>query len=355
MSLRLPPFLSFCAPVAACLGVCLTLAAPAAADGAPQATARAPEQTATEAACTCRNARLDVVVLGSGGPELSDQRASTGYLVREDGKARFIIDFGAGASLNFERAGGRIEDLHALLFTHFHVDHSNDLPALVKAAFFTNRRADLPLYGPTGSATIPTTPLFVERQFGDKGVYPYLSDFLTGEAGFALKPVAVDASHAQPKLFSTQVAGFTLKAIAVEHGPMPSLGWRVEKDGCAVVVSGDTSNAGKTLDVLAQGADVFIAHNAVPEHSHDEVALHLHMTPGEIGRIAQHTGSRSLVLSHFMRRTDGAHAETAAAIRQHYRGPLAFAQDCEVYSLQSGQRIDSCAGPRRAQRQGQKD
>ncbi|KPN71205.1 arylsulfatase [Neisseria sp. 83E34] len=293
-------------------------------------------------AAQCNYTDLDVVVLGSGGPELSDKRASTGYLVRENGKARFIIDFGAGASLNFERVGGSIKDLEALLFTHFHVDHSNDLPALVKASFFSERERDLPIYGPTGNHTIPTTPEFIERHFGEQGVYPYLSDFLTGDAAFSLKPIAVNADKAQPQLFETQIGGFTLKAIPVEHGLLPSLGWRIEKNGCSVTVSGDTSNTGKTLDILAENTDIFIAHNAVPESSKDSIALKLHMPPSEIGRIARKTKSRSLVLSHFMHRTENAKPSTTSAIRQSYKGPLSFAEDCDIYSLKSGMKTGSC-------------
>lgn len=290
----------------------------------------------------CRNAGLDVVILGSGGPELGDKRASTGYLLREDGKARFLIDFGAGASLNFERVGGHIEDLHALLFTHFHVDHVNDLPAMIKASFFSDRERDLPLYGPTGNDVIPTTPLFVERQFGDNGVYPYLSGFLDGNAAYRLLPVAVNADHAQPQRFSTDIGGFRVEAIAVDHGLLPSLGWRIEKDGCSLVVSGDTRNSGKTLDHLAQNASIFIAHNAVPESSEDRVAQRLHMKPSEIGRIASVARSRKVVLSHFMLRTVNAQAETQQAIRSQYDGALAFAEDCDIYNLQSGDKTGNC-------------
>lgn len=290
----------------------------------------------------CRHAGLDVVVLGSGGPELADRRASTGYLLREDGKARFLIDFGAGASLNFERAGGRIEDLYALLFTHFHVDHVNDLPAMVKASFFSAREADLPLFGPTGNEVIPTTPLFVARQFGEDGVYPYLSGFLDGNAAFRLLPEAVAADVENPVLFSREFHGFTVQAIAVDHGLLPSLAWRVEKDGCAVVVSGDTRNGAMTLDRLAKDADIFIAHNAVPESSSDKVALRLHMKPSEIGRIAQAAGVRKVVLSHFMLRTVNAQEESKAAVRGHFAGDLAFAEDCDVFNVQSGARTGSC-------------
>ena len=69
----------------------------------------------TVQAAVCSNHNLDVVVLGSGGPELDDRRASVGYLVRENGRAAVLVDFGTGASFNFERAGARIEDLQAVL------------------------------------------------------------------------------------------------------------------------------------------------------------------------------------------------------------------------------------------------
>ena len=94
-------------------------------------------------------------VLGSGVPELTDQRSGRGHLLREGDRARFLIDFGPGTSQTFERVRAQIADLHAVLFTHLHVDHTNDLPALVKASFFSTRSRDLPIYGPSGNDTVP--------------------------------------------------------------------------------------------------------------------------------------------------------------------------------------------------------
>lgn len=295
---------------------------------------------AAQSHAQCQDDDLTVVVLGSGGPELDDGRASTGYLIQEQGKARFLIDFGAGTSLNFERAGGRIEDLYALLFSHYHVDHSNDLPALIKASFFYSRSQDLPIYGPTGNHIIPSTSVFIERQFGQAGAYPYLSDFLSGDANFAIRPIDVNADLKHPQIFSKQINGFTVKAMPISHGLLPSLAWRIEKNGCSVVVSGDTSNQGRTLDTLVKGSNIFIAHNAVPEHSHDNVATHLHMTPSEIGRIAN-LGTNSLVLSHFMKRSQD-HHNTQNAIKTQYQGKLQFANDCDIYSVKTGDKIGQC-------------
>lgn len=294
-------------------------------------------------AAVCSNPNLDLVVLGSGGPELDDGRASVGYLIREGGQARILVDFGTGASVGFERAGAKIEDLQAVLLSQFHVDHVGDLPGLVKGSFFSGRTADLPVYGPQGNRTVPSLPVFLNRLFGEAGAYSYLSGFLDGSETFALKPVAVASDVAKPQVFAAEAGGFKISAVPVTHSIIPALGWRVEKDGCSVVFSSGTSNMGRTLDKIAHGADLFVAHNAVPESSTDDIALRLHMKPSEIGRIASQAGVRSVVLSHLMNRTENVRQETAGAVRQQYRGSLAFAQDCDVYGVQSGRKTGSCS------------
>ena len=104
-------------------------------------------------------------VLGSGGPEMGDGRASSAYVVWVDGKARVLVDFGGGASLRFEQSKAKIADLDLVLLTHLHIDHTADLPALLKASFFTSRTRDLPIFGPYGNRAMPTTEVFIERLF----------------------------------------------------------------------------------------------------------------------------------------------------------------------------------------------
>ncbi|WP_424404679.1 MBL fold metallo-hydrolase [Pasteurella sp. PK-2025] len=298
----------------------------------------------------CQTSDFDVVVLGSGGPEIQlfrhhptpPSRASASYLVREKGQAKFLVDLGSGALQNFARSGAKIEDLKGILITHFHVDHINDLPALLKASFFSSRQHTLPIYGPTGNAFIPDTATFLQRLFGEDGAYSYLSDFLTGEAQYAVQPLSVNADKQAPIRFQTEIDGFTLQAIGTEHGLLPALAWRIEKKGCAVVFSGDTSNQGRTLNRLIEPGDFFIAHNAVPESSQDRVAQKLHMKPSEIGFIAQQRNVKSLLLSHLMRRTEDAKAETQQAIQTQYQGEVQFAEDCNIYALNTGKKSSTC-------------
>ncbi|HDR0641957.1 MBL fold metallo-hydrolase [Pasteurella multocida] len=304
----------------------------------------------TTIAQQCAQQDLDVVVLGSGGPEIQlfrnnpspPPRASASYLVREKGKAAFLVDFGTGALQNFARSGAKIEDVKGILITHFHVDHINDLPALVKASFFSSRHHDLAIYGPTGNEFIPDTEQFITRLLGEKGAYSYLSGFLTGDESYQIQPTSVPADKTAPMHFHTEIDGFQLSAIATEHGLLPALAWRIEKGGCRIVFSGDTSNQSNSLDRLVQEADLFIAHNAVPETSQDNVANKLHMRPSEIARIAQQGNVKNLLLSHLMRRTEHVKAQTKNIIQVQFDGKIAFANDCDVYTVATGIKKGQC-------------
>ena len=55
------------------------------------------------AAAVCSRHGVQVQILGSGGPELEDKRASSSYLVWQDGRPRILIDSGGGSDDGFGR------------------------------------------------------------------------------------------------------------------------------------------------------------------------------------------------------------------------------------------------------------
>ena len=103
------------------------------------------------AAQSCGSQGIAVQVLGSGGPELQDKRASSSYLLWEDGQAKAVIDAGGGSALRFGESGAQMSQPDVLLFTHLHVDHSADFAALIKSSWFEDRSRPLPIYGPPGN------------------------------------------------------------------------------------------------------------------------------------------------------------------------------------------------------------
>ncbi len=286
------------------------------------------------AAENCGKEGVWLQVLGSGGPEMNDRRASSSYLVWLDGHARVMLDTGGGSMLNFERSGANFSDLRTILYTHFHADHSAELPAYVLASYFVNRQDDLPVYGPSSSIDYPDTDQFVHAliAFPD-GAFRYLNDFLDSSSpeGFQIIPHVIDTSeHVKQSAYADTI--LHTAAIPVHHGPVPALAWRVEIDSRVIVFSGDMNGDYHTLPVLAKDADILVADNAVPEGA-TGVARNLHTPPSVIGDIASQAKVKQLVLSHRMLRTLGQEnkRESLKYIRKTYRGSVQFANDMDCF------------------------
>src|SRR5271168_1897100 len=276
---------------------------------------------------SCGATGVAVQVLGSGGPETQDKRASTSYLIWQSGVARVVLDAGGGSALRFGESGAQMSQVDVFLFSHFHVDHTSDFPALIFSSWFEDRNRPLPVYGPSGNKYMPSTTEFVADLFSEPhGAWRYLSDLVEpgAEGSYVLQPHDVAASATPALVFRN--ADMALYAVSVVHGVFPALAWRVEIGGKRIVFSGDTDGEGEGLTQLALNADIFVAHNAVPEGA-TGLERRLHMPPSVIGTIAANAHVKQLVLSHRMLRTLGKENETQTEIKRHYSGPIAFANE----------------------------
>jgi ribonuclease BN (tRNA processing enzyme) len=282
---------------------------------------------------SCGSTGLAVQVLGSGGPETQDKRASTSYLLWDHGRARVMVDAGGGSALRFGESGAQMSQVDVFLFSHFHVDHTSDFPALIFSSWFEDRKRPLPIFGPSGNKFMPSTTEFVSDLFSEPhGAWRYLSDLVepSTEGSYTLQPHNVAPSATPVLVFRN--AEMALYAVSVVHGAFPALAWRVEIGGKRIVFSGDTNGEGEGLTQLASNADLFVAHNAVPEGA-TGVERRLHMPPSVIGTIAGNAHVRQLILSHRMLRTLGNEDETQAEIKRHYSGPITFANDLDCFPV----------------------
>lgn len=268
---------------------------------------------------------IAVQVLGSGGPELDDGRTSSSYLIWRGEKAEVLLDTGSGSSIQYGLSGAKFQELDVILLSHLHTDHSADLPSFVKGSFFTPRVTDLWVLGPPGNHIVPSTTDFISRLFGDNGAFSYLSDYLKEEQeSYLLR--SENAVSKDDKEFQKRFPWGNVSGIRVQHGPIPAIAWKVEIDGCSIVYSGDMSNKSKKLGDFSTNADLLVAHLAIPE-SAGRIAKNLHMAPSEIGDIVKQAKPRSLLLSHFMRRSERALDENLEAIKADYPGPIILAKE----------------------------
>ena len=281
----------------------------------------------------CRKDDVHLQVLGSGGPELDDGRNSSGYIVWYKKQAKILVDAGPGTSTSFSKTGAKFKDLSAILFTHFHVDHSADFPALIKGSFFAKRKEDLQIFGPAGNKVMPSATQYLSRIVGESGAYPYLNGYLQKKERATYKVFATNVPLNKGKVSKYSLNdNIEISATAVDHGPIAAIAWRVEVGNCSLVFSGDMTNRFNALKGLAKNTDLLIANNSIPEKS-SKRSMGLHMPPSEIGKIAKSANVKKILLSHFMKRTLTTQKETVKSIKRSYSGEIELATDGKIINL----------------------
>jgi ribonuclease BN (tRNA processing enzyme) len=75
---------------------------------------------------------MEVVFLGTGGPRPAG-RATSCNLILTQGKARLLVDAGSGAFTRLGELQINLSSLDIILLTHLHIDHTADVPSIVKA------------------------------------------------------------------------------------------------------------------------------------------------------------------------------------------------------------------------------
>ena len=262
---------------------------------------------------------------------INRDRASSSYLVWLDGHARILVDIGGGAFLRFGQSQARLNDLSLVAISHLHPDHVSDLPALLWLSNFS-REAPLPIVGPSGNEIVPGFPQFLSRLFDAKtGAFQVLGSTLGGPsapgvgAGVRLEVNEVDVTKAEP-LTVFDRDGVTVTALAIPHGNIPTLAYRVQVRGASIVFSSDQNGTNPKFVDFARGANVLIMHLAIPTG----VTLPLHAPPAVVGRIAQDAGVGQLIVSHL------GQFDVDAAItdlKKVYTGPLTVGADLQCTAV----------------------
>lgn len=293
-----------------------------------------------------RDGKLRVTTLGTGASALTNGRANAGHVVHADGEPRFLLDAGGGIGARLAEAGIDLTAPEAVFLGHLHIDHTSDLPALVKAAWQQGRDQPLPIYGPSGTEQFPGIDAFLERLFDRKeGVYSYLPGFVERytDGELALEARQIDATNRgddADEVRTVREGDLTVEAVPETHGRIPTLAYRFTRGDRSITFSGDTNLETENLQMLADGSDVLV-HNRLLDRDTDpaEPPAELHSYPEEIGETAQAADVGMLVLSHVSqddRERIQRHLET---IRSAYDGPIVVA--CDLATVGADGRVST--------------
>jgi ribonuclease BN (tRNA processing enzyme) len=280
---------------------------------------------------SCAAGPATVQILGSGGPAINRERASTGYLLWIDGQAKMLVDMGGGTYLRFGQSQAKLSDLALVAISHLHPDHVSDLPALLWLSHQL-RKEPLPIVGPSGNSVAgppgidvaPDFQTFLARMFDEKnGAFQVLGATLGAAKGngVRLDVRAIDVRKAEPlPVFEGQ--GLTVTALGIPHANMPTLAYRVETRDGSVVFSSDQNGTNPKFVDFARNANVLIMHLAIAAGATSP----LHAAPAVVGRIAQEAGVGRLIVSHIGQfDLDAAIAD----LKKFYSGPLTIGADLQ--------------------------
>jgi ribonuclease BN (tRNA processing enzyme) len=264
---------------------------------------------------SCMANPIAVQILGSGGPAINRDRASTSYLVWVGAQAKVLVDMGGGTFLRFGQAQARLSDLSLVAISHLHPDHVSDLPALLWLSNQT-RKEPLPMVGPSGNDAVPSFPTFLSRLFDQKsGAFQVLGGTMGGMGGGVRLDVAVvDVTKTAPSTVLDR-QGLIVTALGIPHGNIPALAYRVQAGDVSIVFSSDQTGTNPKFIEFAHGANVLVMHLTIAAGASSA----LHASPAVVGRVAREAGAGRLIVSHIGQfDLDPAIAE----LKKFYTGPL---------------------------------
>jgi ribonuclease Z len=273
---------------------------------------------------------IDVVLLGTGNPLPDRDRAGAATLVRAGGRT-VLIDAGRAVCMRLVSIGVLPIMLDAVLLTHLHSDHICDLNDVVTTQWVMSPvPKPLRVLGPPGTAQVMDGLMAMLR--------PDVGYRLAHHADLTWEP-QIEVVEITPGVVLEE-DGLRVVAVRTDHRPVePTLGYRIEFDGKAVVLAGDTVPCAG-LDEICRGADVYVQTvlrddlvRMVPMQRFVDT-IDYHSTVAQAAQTAARGGVGTLVLTHQVPTPGvGAADEWIAVARQHFDGDIIFGEDLATISV----------------------
>jgi len=247
---------------------------------------------------------MKLTILGSGTTVPSKGRSAPAYLIEIDNKL-ILLDSGEGTKRRLAEADKDLDDIDYIFYTHTHVDHVSELPAILWGCNWHEkpRTKDLPIYGPKGF-----------KKFYKKMLAAYWPQF-EEKATFKVNIIEL-------KNTKTELDNFTIKTKSLDEQGNTliknSVGYRIEHGGKTFVFTGDVGY-NENIIKLARKADLLLIESAAPTITDG------HLTPSQAGELATKAKVKKLVLTHFYPAVEKIDIKAEAA--KTFNGEIIIAED----------------------------
>ena len=206
---------------------------------------------------------MELHVLGMNGPFPEPGGATSGYLL-VSGETRVCLDLGSGT---LQRLTARMapESLTALVFSHWHYDHTSDVLPLLYRLQATG--SVLQVWGPADEASP-------------------IRAILEKDPGVELRTIAPGNT--------VEVGEVKLTAFSAAH-PVPALMYRITGENKVFCYTGDT-NRTSGLEEFARDADLLLADGLFTDDTWGPGKPHL--SARMCAELAAKAGAKQLVITH---------------------------------------------------------
>lgn len=245
--------------------------------------------------------RLSVV--GCGTAAIDGERVCSGYWM-SDGATHILFDCGPGVVHHLGRYGLPWPQLTHVALSHFHNDHTGDVPMLLFALQYglrPARTAPLVVLGPPGTRARLAA---MAAAFGEH----------VDEPSFPLEIREIGEDDV------VQAGSVEVRAAFTPH-TAASFAYRARGSAFTLGFTGDT---GPSSDVAAflHGVDELIAECSLP----DDEAMPIHLSPASLARMAVQAQPARLIVTHVYPQLD--RNNVPAQLEAHgWDGPCVLAAD----------------------------
>jgi ribonuclease Z len=270
-------------------------------------------------------ADLRVHLIGTGGPELTPERAGMSTLIDVNGR-KFLFDAGRGALQNIYLSRIHPNEVTKVFLTHLHNDHFEGLPSLwITPWFMFARKQKIEVWGPPGTAEMVQGMRHMLNHDIERRSNPVFRredlDVKTTEVG---EGVVYDEG------------GIKITAFPVEHvDGNPAFGYRLDAGNRSVLISGDTTYSenvvkyGDRVDLMVHNVAAF--SERMTKAGEMKPVLEKLTTPEQAAQIFSKAMPRLAVFSHIVKKELPGAAGDAVVIQRTrqagYSGPLQMGLD----------------------------